>query len=271
METWAMILIFLIVMITLGLVIYNTIQIGNLPIITVTNAPIVTVTNVPEISITGGMGIGVENTNGNYVIDNIVTMRKFRAGENITAGSNVSVLNDLLYMGFSDPESTLIQNPTVNLIKTTMMSDNNVITGIAASNDDGIQIGFLTAYTYISGENDGIVCQIGTSVNLPTTGLTAPNRIANAFSIVKLDPSRFAVIYSDTSGTATTAVINRLIVGTFTPGSEFVTPSITLPTSQSYGTINITVTKLGSQVTSATPIFTSNMVNMFLRYTSGTS
>lgn len=223
-------------------------------------------------TITGGMGIDVETINGNFIVDNVVTMRKFKAGETIVAGSNVSVLNDLAYMGFSDPESTLLQEATVNLIKSTKMSENNFVTVVAKLNDEGFQVGHVIPYTYISGENDTMVLQIGTYVMLPTTGLTAQDRIANAFSIISLDNSRFVIIYSDTSGTGTTAVINRLIVGTFTSGSEFVLPSVNLnDLSQFYSTTDITVTQLGSTVTGLTPSFTSNMVNMFLRYTSGSA
>jgi hypothetical protein len=218
-------------------------------------------------------GIMLSATNNLIVVENIATMRRITAAETITKGANVSVLNGLLQMGFSDPGSTLLHDPVTTLNKSALMSLNNFVTVIVKPDDtSGVQIGTVVPITYISGTAENCIYQFGTESLLPTTGLTNPGRVANAFSIAALDATRFVVVYSDTSGTATTAIINRLIVGTFTPGSMFVAPIVTLNnTTTTYGTTDITITQSGTTVTGTTPSFTIDMINMFVRYTSGAS
>lgn len=227
-----------------------------------------------DIKIVSGSGITIDKVIQDFTINNTGTYRKYVAGETITIGSCTSVLNGLAYQGFSDTPSKTIDPSVVNFIQAARMSDQNFVLAIAKPNSLAFQVGVVVPVTYIGGIGDAAQYLVGVESPLPTTGLTNQDRISNAFSVEALDATRFVVVYQDTSGTATTATINRVVAGTFTPGAAPATfPIATLATGsvQTYGTTSHTITQSSFTITSALAAFTSDMVGMQITYTSGPS
>lgn len=215
----------------------------------------------------------------NATIDNLNALvpkitKKFVAGEPITKGSCVSILKNLIYNGFGDAKSSTITTDTVNFLEVALMSENNFVLVVAMTNIfalSAFQIGMVYPITYDDTKDSFL---IGSPVSLPTTGTSFPGRISNAFDIESLDNTRFSIVYQDTSGSGTTATINRLVTGSFTPG----VPPSTVPivtffsgSTQTYGTSSHTIVQSGTTITGTLTSFTSDMVGMNIRYTSGPS